>query len=195
MKEQAKAFRGDYTGCVVILFDKDGKTIGSTLVKNNNKETLLMQVQSLPDQLSVGSTCRLLILTEPAPCEYQGRIVKDGATNTIAMYHGRMRDDRRNRRIAVTAPAQIEFLVYDGQQYALHTPIKVTLINISRGGMRLSAPNDTLVRGSRFHAKVNIVNTEKSLAAEVVNMLDVDSERTEYGCRFLIAGEKRSGRR
>jgi len=184
-KEQSKASGGNYAGCAVLLFDDEGNTIGSTRVTHNDNEMLRMQVQVMPSELDVGSTCRLLVFTDPLPCEYQGKIVVDGVKKVIALYQGRTRDKRSEHRAAIAVPAQIESLTYSGKDYPLHTPIKVTLVNVSKGGMRFSAPSDTSTVGNKFKARVSISNTEKIVSAQVVNLVNHETKPSQYGCRFL----------
>jgi len=192
-QEKVKAPIYSYAGCAVLLFDQDGNTIGSTTVTHNDNETLLMEVQVLPDNLSVGSTCRLLIFTDPEPCEYYGKIVIDKTKKVIAMYRGRVRSKRKEQRMTINTPAQIESLFYSGREYPLHTPVKVTLINISKGGMRFSAGADTSIKGNKFRARVSLGETEKLIVAEVVNAVDVRLKPSEYGCKFVGKRLERDG--
>ncbi|MCL2222312.1 MAG: PilZ domain-containing protein [Oscillospiraceae bacterium] len=192
-QEQVKAPIYSYVGCAVILFDQDGNTIGNTTVIHNDNETLLMEVQVLPDKLSVGSTCRLLIFTDPEPCEYYGKIVTYKTKKVIALYRGRVRSKRREQRVAINTPAQIESLFYSGREYPLHTPVKVTLINVSKGGMRFSAKTDTSIRGNKFRARVSLGETEKLIVAEVVNVVDAKLKQSEYGCKFVGKRLERDG--
>lgn len=180
---------GDYVGCAVLLFDMESNTIGSTRVTHINNETLCIRVLELPSNLNVGGSCRLLIMTDPLPCEYQGKIVHDGTEKLIALYSGRTREKRREQRFKVNAQAKLEFLIFNGQTYPLHTPIMMTLINVSVSGARFSAPGYTLAMHNKFQAKINISGAEKPIAAEVINTVDVDSETSEYGCRLLATIE------
>ncbi|MCL2226332.1 MAG: PilZ domain-containing protein [Oscillospiraceae bacterium] len=190
---QEKAMGENYIGCVVLLFDQGDNVIGSTKVTHVDNEALRIEVQQLPKGLDVGSACRLLIFNNNRPSEYQGKIVREGAKILIAI--GRTGEKRKERRGEINARAQIEGLIYGGQMYPLHRPIEVTLINISRGGVRIKAPNDTLVLGNKFQAGLNINDVEKVIVAETVNLVDKDSGISEYGCRFLAGDIVRSGER
>lgn len=182
-----KGLSGDYTGCTVMIYDTEGNYLDSTAIREYYKETLRIEVQKIPADLTVGAGCRVLILSAPSPCEYQGRIVKEIGANTIALYQGQEKESRSDVRYNVCLPALIEFLVCDGRAYPLFTPIEVEIKNISKSGVRFKAQVNSLLDGDRFQMRMKISSNEKLLIADVVHHDDNEDESSEYGCKFLIA--------
>lgn len=184
------ALSGDFTDCSIFIYDTSYNHLGTTKVTRYSRESLRIEVEELPPQLIAGDICQVLILTQPSPCEYHGRIKKEGRKKIIALFYGHKRENRRVIRYNVNLSAKIENLVCEGKAYPLHTPLEITLINISKSGARFAAPNYTLFNGDRFQMRMKISDSDKLLIAEVVNNLDVNSDKSEYGCRFLIGSEK-----
>jgi len=184
------ALSSDYTGCSVMLYDTLGKHLSNTKVISYNKNTLRIEVQETPSSLSIGLTCRLLILSSPAPCEYQGRVLKEGAKLIIALHHGLEKENRGTTRYKIHSPSLIEHLICAGRAYPLHTPLAVELINISKSGVRFRAPLNSLSDGDRFQMSIKINDNEKVLISEVTNHTDKEAGYAEYGCHFLIGSTK-----
>ena len=180
------ALSGDYTDCSILIYDQAGNHLGSTVIKYYDKVSLRIEVQALPPNLGVSDFCKVLILSTPSPCEYQGRINKEGARKTIAMFQGHEKESRAAARYKVNYPAMIENLVYEGRAYPLLTPLEVGLINISQSGVRFSAPNNSLSEDDKFQMRMKISESDKLLIAEVVNHKDNEMTASEYGCRFLV---------
>lgn len=182
-----KALGSNYTDCAVLIYDEAGNHLGDTTVANHDRIGVRVEVQELPAALHVGSICKLLILSSPAPCEYEGRIVSEGARRYIAMYHGKEKENRTTTRYKVSTPAIIENLVYNGRAYPLHTPIPVSLVDISKSGVRFQAPYHSFSDGDRFQMRMKISSNEKYLIADVVHHADNEALSSEYGCNFLVA--------
>jgi len=184
------ALTSDYTGCSVLIYDEAGNHLGSTVVTDYNKNALRIEVQGAPSTLKVGSRCRLLILSSPSPCEYQGRVAREGAKKTIAMFYGQEKENRGAARFKVNFPAVIENLICDNRAYPLHTPLAIELVNISQSGVRFRAPYNALSDSDVFQMRMRINNSEKLLIANVVYHTDNGTETSEYGCRFLVGSDK-----
>jgi len=183
------ALSSDFTDCSVLIYDEAGKHLGDTVVVDYNKDALRIEVREIPPTLEAGSRCKLLILSSPSPCEYNGKVIKEGAKKIIAMFFGHVKENRKAVRYKVNSSALIENLIYDYRAYRLHTPLKVELINISQSGARFRATINSLSDYDRFQMRVRISDSEKLLIADVVNHLDKGSKISEYGCRFLIGSE------
>jgi len=179
----------DFTGCSVLIYDEAGAQPASSVILNYNRSTLRIEVKEIPRTFEAGSVYRLLILSSPSPCEFQGRVVKEGNRKSIAMFFGHEKENRSSVRFKVKFPALIENLICDGKAYPLLTPLDVILINISQSGVRFRTPGNALSNGDRFQMKMLINNTAKLLIADVVNHIDQVNGSSEYGCRFLIGSE------
>jgi len=188
------ALGSDYTDCSILIYDETGNHLGSTTVTDYNKSALRIEVREIPASLDVGDCCTLMIMSAPSPCEYQGRVVKEGAKRTIALHHGHEKENRGAERFRINSPATIENLICNGKPYRLHTPLAVTIINISRSGVRLCAPFYSMSIGDWIQMSMTINEDKKLLIVEVMNYRDRDNQISEYGCRFLIASERVASR-
>lgn len=185
------ALSADFRECSILIYDAAGNYLGSTVVTEYDKSALRIEVEALPRILYPGNSCRLLILTAPSPCEFQGRVIKEGAKILLAMYQGQEMENRGAVRYKINFPAFIENLIYNGKAYPLLTPLKVELVNISKSGVRFNAQPYSLIEEDRFQTRLRIGDGEKLLIAIVKNHLDKfdnSSEKAEYGCQFLIGG-------
>ena len=184
------ALNSNHVDCAVLLHDADGNQLCSTTVVSHDRGAMRIEVRDMPDTLKIGAGCSMLVLTSPAPCEYQGRIASEGNRKIIALYRGRERENRGSARFNVNSQAVIENMIYDNKASPLHTPLIIDLINISKSGFRFRSPNYTMSDGDRFQMRMKIHDSEKLLIADVVHHIDKDAGKTEYGCRFLIGSEK-----
>ena len=185
-----KALGGKYGGCIALIFDAEGNELGETIVNNIYNSNMHINLENLPKVLSIGSACKLLILTDPQPCEFSGKVVNDGDANIVAIFQGRERARRKEVRYKTNAAAQIDCLISEGKEYPLLEPIDVTLKNLSRTGVRFSAPYNTLMQGDIIKLILSLTNSMESLIVEVVNLMNLDTTKSEYGCRFLTSESK-----
>ena len=181
------ALRGDYTSCSVIIYDVVGNHLGTTTATGYDKGSLRLRVREVPGILNLGDVCKLLILTAPSPCEFNGRIVRENLTEMIALFQGHEKEERGAVRYKVNYPALIENLVYDSKAFPLLEPLVVEMLNVSKSGVRFRAPINALSDNDRFQMRIKINENEKVLIADVVNHFDQESGMTDYGCRFLIS--------
>jgi len=179
------ALNVDYSDHSVLIYDMDGNHLVNTVVREHDKAEKQIRVNSMPASLKANDDCKLLILTSPAPCEYQGKVKKIGGAFYIAMFQGQMKENRTASRFAVNTPAIIDVCVIEGQQYKLHSPIKVILKNISTSGVRFAAPFHAFNDRDKFRMHMTISGAKKQLIAEVMNHLDNEPKATDYGCRFV----------
>jgi len=176
---------GDFSGCTVLIYDSSGNHLISTAVKTHDRKEQHITVRLMPGELTANDNCKLFILSSPAPCEFSGKIHKSGGSFYIAMYQGQEKESRSASRHPVKASALIDALFVDDLAYALQTPVKVDLINISTSGMRFRAPYYSLLAGDIIKMHLIISNNKKMITAEVNNTVDHLNEASEYGCRFL----------
>jgi len=186
-----KNLKGDHTGCSVLIYDADGNHLDSTLITSYDKTSLRMEVQRIHPELKAGSICKVMILTAPSPFEYHGRVKADGTGVYIALYLGQEKENRGAERYELSITVIIENLICDGRAYPLYTPLEVTLVNISRSGVRFRSPYNSFSIGDRFLMRMKISETDKLLITVVVNKADIGTEASEYGCQFLIASPGR----
>ena len=181
---------GDYTGCPALIYDTEGNHLGNTIITQYEKSALRIELREMPSTLNQGAACKILIMASPSPCEYQGRIIKEGQRFQIAMFFGKVKENRITARYKTNASATIENLIYDGRAYPLFSPLKVNILNISKSGVRLVGSKNTFMDGDRFQMRMNINGSDKLLIADVVNCVDREGDVSEYGCQFLIGSER-----
>jgi hypothetical protein len=177
----------EYIGCSVFVYDEDGTSLLRATVVGHDKKEMRIQLDEMPEKFQIGDMCRLLIMSEPSPREYHGRIRSDFGEKYIALFRGKDKESRGATRYNVNHSANIEKLVYNGKEFGLHKPVEVSLINISTSGMRFRAKVNTINQNDRFKTTISFDDNEKTLYAQVVNMREIDNDIAEYGCRFLLA--------
>lgn len=175
----------DFTDCSVFIYDVNDNHIGSTTIIAYNKSEQRIRISAIPKELKVNDNCRVFILSSPSPCEFQGKLKREGSNSFIALFQGHEKDNRGAARYNVNAPALIDYLFVDGKAHPLQTPIRIELINISTGGVRFRAPFYSLEKGDTFRVHLSISNNKKMIIAEVTNCIDNEPEYSDYGCLFL----------
>jgi len=179
------ALSGNHTDQSVFIYDSNGNHLIDTVVTFHDRDENQLQVGIMPEGLKVNDDCKLLILSAPVPCEYLGKVKKVGGNLFIAMFQGHTRENREAARYNVNTVALIDHLIAEGKPYTLHTPVKVTLINISTSGVRFRAPYYSFDDGDVFEILLDFKNNKKRLIAQVINHVDKEPEASDYGCRFI----------
>ena len=180
------ALRHDYTGFTVLIYSPDGKYLCESKVSEHDKKSQWIELRSgLPMSLKKDDVCPLLIMTSPSPCEYRGRVVRDGWKYVFALFKGKVKENRRMERYKINYPVNIEDLIIDGVKFPLFETLTVNIINISQSGVRFSAPFNSLLAGDKFSFRMKIGGDESLYIAVVVNSIDKDSDISEYGCKLV----------
>jgi len=180
------ALSSDFTDHTVLVYDTYGNYLNSSVVTSHDREARQVELEKLPEELNANENCKLIILSSPTPCEFQGKVKKLGAGFYIALFQGQERESREAPRYPVATPALITAHIIDDQVYGIQTPIKVKLINISTTGIRFSAPYYSFDHGDLFQMDLFIGKTQKKVTAKVVNNVDNNDDTSDYGCRFLL---------
>jgi hypothetical protein len=174
----------DFTKCNVLIYDERNNPLVNVKIWEYNEKESYIVVQDWPELAGV-ERCKLLILTAPAPYSYIGIVRKRGLDKLIKLYEEHMEENRREIRYKTDLPGSIESLIYNGKSYPLHTMLDVRITDISKGGMRILARDNTLIVDDRFHIHVKIGENDKLLTGKVVNSRDTPPETSEYGCRLV----------
>ena len=175
----------DYTGYPAFIHNNEGESISRTMITGFEKVDKHISLKEFPSELDIGDTCKILILSEPTPREYLGRVKNEYGEKIIALFQGQDSEKRGATRYKVNFSAFIENLIYSSKTYKLYQPIEIQLVNISTGGMRFKAPPNTISPGDKFQTRIFIKLDVKVLIAQVVNSVQKDENDVEYGCRFL----------
>jgi len=179
------ALTSDFAGNTVFIYDANGNHLNNTIVSDYDKDTHQIQVDEMPGELKINDTCKILILSSPAPCEFKGRVKKTGGQTFIAMYMGQEKESRNATRYPVNTPALVTAFIIDGTVHSLQSPVKVTVINISTNGMRFSAPYYSFDNDDKIQMHMIINSNRKMITATVIDHNDKENNITEYGCQFL----------
>jgi len=179
------ALGSDFTNHTVLIYNLSGTHLGSTIIREHDKGAQQIQVNIMPEELNLNDDCKLLILSSPIPCEFQGKVKRVGGNHFIAMFQGQEKENRGSARYIVSTPAQIDNLIVDGKVHPLQTPVKVVLINISTSGVRFRAPYYSFEIGDEFQMNFIISNSRKLITAAIVNFVDNVDSTSDYGCRFI----------
>jgi hypothetical protein len=129
--------------------------------------------------------CEVVVLTSPTPFVYRGTIHKHGYEKMIRLYREDRRENRKESRYNVDFKANIAGLIYDGKIYPMLMPIDVSVLNISRGGLRFRSAPNAFAGGNRFKILMMFGDDHKTLTAEVSNCPDPDAENADFGCRLI----------
>ena len=179
------ALAGDFTDCTALIYDINGVHLASSLIRTHDREAQQIRVNLMPSELSVNDNCKVFVLSSPTPCEFLGKVKKEGGNLFIAMFQGQEKENRGATRYSVNSPALIDALIVDDKAHNLQTPIKITLINISTSGVRFRAPYYSFIEGDVFQMHLVISNSKKRITAQVINFFDNKTTSSDYGCRFL----------
>jgi hypothetical protein len=192
-------FGRDFSGCAVQVYDMHENLIESATITFHDTKRMEIELsapvrQGEPDtyrSIQNSETYKVLILSKPIPCEYEG-IARVGGLylRVLALYHGKEKENRKDTRYKVNMPAVIRNLIYHDRAYTLHTPLHIQLINISKSGMRLSAAPNTLSLDDCLEIEIEIGGKQEQLLARVVNVFEQAGKDTQYGCLFLAKGMK-----
>jgi len=175
----------DYTGYTLLIYSPGGEYLGEGTVSGHDKKMQWIELRrGLPQSLKVDDICPLLFLTSPSPYEYQGRVVRSAGSLQFALFKGKEKESRKMARYKVNFPTAIEALVIDGDVFPLFSSEAITVINISRKGIRFSAPPNTLLVGDKFTMRMRVDGNDRLFTAIVVNLIN-KTEVSEYGCRLV----------
>ena len=175
----------DFSGSPALIYSNVDDNVFRTVVTTHDRNREYIILEELPEDLSIGDTCRILVLVEPAPQECNGKLKNDLGDTVIALFKKQVKESRGATRYKVNFTAFIENMIIEKQIYKLLNPIEVKFINISTTGMRFYAQPDTIAVGDRFQIRVYINLDVRVMIAQVVNYKLTGPDREEYGCRLL----------
>jgi hypothetical protein len=181
--------RKDFTSCNALIYDEDMELLTSVKILSYDRNDNSIEVQSAPI-LDMVKKCELLILTEPLPYAYKGTIHKPmvnkaDTSKMIKLYQENRRENRSESRYKINLSTSADHLMYEGEEYRLHTPLDVQLTDISKSGLRLRAKLNAFAEGNSFNIQLRIGENDTKMLVEVVNTHDVEPYYSEYGCRFV----------
>jgi hypothetical protein len=175
---------GNYTGCAILVYDANShELLARTVVSGHDKAAMSVELDMrLP--FKNGTAVSVLILTNPVPKAYQGRLSIHGSKTSVAMHHGRTQEGRKSKRYNTNLPASLLLVVRDGQVFDFQPPFQVALVNISTTGVRIRAPQAVLSDGDIIQLQMMIGEKTQIMTAEVVFSAG-SAAGSVYGCRFI----------
>ena len=100
-------------------------------------------------------------------------------------------EKRKTTRHETDFQSHICALIYDCYTYPLFAPISVNVVNISKNGIRFNASCNTLFVDDKFVIQVELKGSNKLFTALVSNIINLNTNESEYGC-LLIDRQKES---
>ena len=180
------ALGDDYRGCSVLIYTQEGTHICDGIISVHDRKMDWIDLRAgLPSELKLDDFCSLLILSAPIPCEYQARVIKDSGKNVLSLFKGKEKENRKRTRYAVNFQASIEALIIDETEVPLYEFQTVTVINISRAGVRFKAAKNTILQGHKFKLRMKIDSDNRLFTALVINSVDISETEAEYGCSLI----------
>ncbi|MEG1687416.1 MAG: PilZ domain-containing protein [Angelakisella sp.] len=184
----------DFKGCqVMIRDDADGELIANTKILDFDKALITIVIDAHALKVHSSSRVSLLILHDSEILEFQGNIRKTSSPGRvqIALFKGRVKEDRASKRYQINAPATIENIVTPAMTVKqLGKPLGVTVLNLSTVGALVQAPEGALELESKFQLKIKIGISDTIVNSVVVRSCQVDENNASaYGCKFLSATE------
>ena len=178
------ALRSDYTGRNVLIYDSNGKLLCETSITEHDRNSMQIKVKQLPDTGS-SENLKLLVMSQPAPSDFQGRVVRIGKDKEIALYNGKERELRGSTRYQVDVVSKIENYVENNVFRPADPVVSIRLINISTSGLKFVSADQSLQTGQAFQIRMQIGQQEQLIVAQIVHF-HVDATGTaNYGCKIL----------
>lgn len=178
----------NFNGCRAIIYNEEGEQLDSVTIWEHDVKENSIEVQNTP-ALTVDERCRVLILTDPIPYISQGSIHMGTSSKIIRLFKGDSKENRQAARYKVDIPASIEGLVYNNTTYPLHNDVDVTVVSISKSGVRFLGKPNTAGVGDWLQLRLKVEGMNKAFTVKVARCKDRDEGHSEYGCRLLAKEE------
>lgn len=178
----------NFKGCKTIVRDDEtGDTITETEILDFDQVMVVITLNSRPFENMGYGRVSLLVFTENEIFEFQGNVRRISVPGriSIALFKGRVKEDRYSKRYIVNAPASIISLIIDGEVSPFAEPEPVTVVNVSTDGVLVRARPNALEIPSCFQLKLMIGGSETILNNCVVRTHKSTSEYTEFGCKLI----------
>jgi hypothetical protein len=174
----------NFTGCTVLIYDESGKQLAATKIWEHETKENAIGIEDFP-QLIPDEKYDLFILAYPSPYTCKGKVTVRGFTKYILLFKGKNSEYRKQTRYPVDYEAEITGMIYDDVPYEMLAPVKIRLVNISKGGIRFKGKYNILMTGDYFRFCMRIDNTDKLLVARVVRRVDHGKNESEYSCQLV----------
>ena len=161
--------------------------ITETEILDFDQVMVVITVNSRPFENRGYGKVSLLIFSENEIFEFRGNVRRISVPGriSIALFKGRVKEDRSSTRYVVNAPATITSLIIDGKVSPFAKAEPATVINVSTVGVLLRTSPNILELPSFFQLKLMICGSETILNNAVVRTHKSTSEYTEFGCKLV----------
>ena len=174
----------NYIGCSVVLHSDRWELLGTASIIAHDVKANAIELSTVPENVQIGKMHKVMIFSPNRLREYTARADRYGGKTLFLLSKGQDKENRASERHPVDFDAVIESLTCDNKEYTLCLGINVKLVNISRSGVRFTAPFYTLLMGDIFSIRMEIGGLYKLIVAEVVNNINTEPVESQYGCRF-----------
>lgn len=178
----------DFKGLRAIVRDEEsGNIITETTIQEHDKTLMVISVESRPFDNQGYSRVSVLVISDEEILQFLGNVRKYSAAGRvqIALFKGKLKEDRSNKRFSIGAPAVIENLIVDGLMQPLAKPEQVTVVNISTSGALVRTSPNMLQLYGFFQLKIMINGQETVLNNCVMRTHKSGQAFSEYGCKFV----------
>ena len=173
--------------CVVYVYDANGALATESIVLSHNVEDDTIIVSPTAGLID-NAQYNLMILTPDAPYSFIGIVGLRNDQLIIKLFNGEKAEKRGDKRHNITGEAEVTAYLWGGNVFKLHSALKAKLVNISKNGIRISMGYNSMSVGDVIHIRMLIQNKPQILTALVVNEVDHDRERSDYGCKLVEKG-------
>ncbi len=189
-------FLNDYEKCRVIIKDADTEsTVTDTTILEYDKDFHSIKVKLPLKYKSTTGKFSLLIFTSNKVLIYLGttRKVFNLGFTEIALYSGRIKEDRKAQRFPININGIVCGIVIDNKTITLRKPLDIQAINISATGILLNTMSDCFFKGSIVKIEVEMYGAITTLYCNVVRIKETDMSCSDYGCRLVSFDEPEGG--
>ena len=173
-----------FDGCVVHVYGIDGSSVAELNVLSHDDDANTIDVTPAAELVDNAQYC-LLILAPSVPYAYSGTAEQRGEQTIIKLAGGEIKERRSDTRYKLVGDVAITAYLWEGKVFTLRSPLKASLINISKNGIRISMKYNSMLEDDVVHIRLMTKDTHQVLTAHVVNMKNNDRDSSDYGCRLV----------
>ncbi len=179
----------DYTNSKIIVKDVFGMETymeSSVLEHNINFNSIRVPNNFMVDISGVNQVT-VIIFTQNKLFHYFGTLNKfmSGSSVEILLFKGEIRENRLHPRYNLSVDGYVDALMFSGQTVPLRVPITVKSLNISGGGVLITAPTDAFFTGSEIRLILNVNETPTILYCSVLRVSSDEQGMSQYGCKLI----------
>lgn len=179
---------GSYKGHHIFVRDESGNDVANTTVLDHDRDIMTVSIEGASGSIENNTPVTVLILARNGVHEYSGRLkrsVLDSAITNIALYKGKVKENRQAARFTVHTMAMVESLVINSNPAPLLNPLPIFIENLSASGALIKTAPDCFTLNAIVQFRMDIGEKSTTIDGQIVWIKPVNKKITEYGCRFI----------